>query len=259
MFVTLTVGVAFAGTLPASASCECDLAVESTELAIYSHETCGHMDTTYTTVDWRNLTDRQIHALMFGTRLAKQLREDSGLRDLARRFRLTFGWTHVWSDTLGPGDWDAPRALSATTMDSLLRVFRRIDRDGEAVLHTVRLGAFRQRRNAEALTRRLDDLRMPLDGEEDADLRDTTRTVDWWHSTCVNTARPELFIAPPDSSGFWTVDYGLFIDAGDAQRAAERLRREHRVQPFVRALPFDPEVVRAAIRQWSVRGMVNSE
>jgi len=107
--------------------------------------------------------------------------------------------------------------------------------------------------------RRLDDLRPSVD-EGDPDQRDPALTRDWRLSTCAYTARPNLFILPakagPDP---WRVCYGLFLDRGDAARAAYRLRRARRMSTVIQTLPFSRDLLQAAISQWHVRGMTDTD
>jgi hypothetical protein len=244
----------------ATASCECVMLVEGEDFGVHCYQTCGYTDTSYTEIDWTHVSICHVRALRFGVNLWKRLQNDSGLRGLARRSRLEFGRTYGWSDTLGREDWKAPSDLRPETVDSLLMVFREIDRDTLSTLFTVQLGVFRKRPSAVGLYRRLDDLRPAEYDEGDPDLREPKLTVDWRHSTCVYTVRPNLFVLPADAaSGPWRVHFGLFVDRGDAQRAVRRLRRDHRVSGVVRALPLHQELVQAAVRQWRQRGMTDSD
>ena len=235
------------------------MTVETNDFAVHCYQTCGYTDTSYSQVDWTHLRDCHTRALRFSANLWKRLRVDAGLQTLARHSRLDIE-TSGWSDTLRRDDVNAVPGVSPQLGDSLLRVFREIDRDTGAVLYTVQLGVFRDRRKADALYRHLDDLRPSLDDDRDPDLRDSTLTVDWWLETCVDTARPNLFVMPDDmKSGPWRVSFGLFIDRGDAERAARSLRRGHGVVGVVRTLPLTRDLVQAAVGQWRVRGMTDSD
>ncbi len=250
---------ALASTRSAQASCECVLVTEAAEFGAHCYQTCGSEDTSSSGIDWRRLTECHVRALKFAAKLWDRLQRDPVLRRVAHRTPLSFGRVYGWSGTLTLDDWQAPSALPTATVDSLLRVFREIDRDSSATLFTVQLGLFRVRSRAESLWRQLDDLR-PSDDGGDPDLRDTTLTVDWRLSTCVDTARPNLFIWPTAAApGPWRVYFGLFIDRGDAERMASRLRRVHRLSVVVQAVPLSRDLVQAAISQWHLRGMTDTD
>lgn len=248
--------LAWAGV--AAASCDCVMIVESEEFRVHCYETCGRADTSDTEIDWMRLSACHLRAMRFAIQLSERLRHDPGLRAMALRSRLDFGRVYGWGDTLGREDWNAPADLKPATMDSLLAVFREIDFDTSAILYTVQLGAFGERRRALELLRRLDDLRPAEYGERDPGLRDTTLRVDWRQSTCVDVVRPDLFIIPVGSgSGPWRVGFGLFIDRRDAERTAQRLQRDQGVSGALRALPFGRELVEAAVGQWRHRGITD--
>jgi hypothetical protein len=243
----------------AHTSCECILITEAAEFSVHCYQTCGYADTGYSETDWRGVTDCHARALRFASNLLERLQHDPVLRRIARRTPLNFGRVYGWSDTLGLDDWQPPSGLPSETADSLLQVFREIDRDSSAILFTVQLGLFGKRSRAEALLQQLDDLRPSID-EGDPDLRDSTLTVDWRLSTCAYTVRPNLFICPTATeSGPWRACYGLFIDRADATRIASRLRRSYKLSVVVQPLPFSRDLVQAAISQWHARGMTDTE
>jgi len=241
----------------AEASCECVLVVEGADFRARCYQTCGYEDTSYSEVAWRGVTECHARALRFAANLWKRLQHDPAFRSLAGRTPLIFEPVYGWSDTLGRHDWQAPPGLRPATVDSLLGVFREIDRARSATVFTVRLGLFVERSRAEARWRDLHDLRPP---NENPDYRDPAFTVDWRLSTCAYTARPNLFVLPDGAgAGPWRVCYGLFLDRGDAARAAYRLRRARRMSTVIQALPFSRDLLQAAVSQWHVRGMTDTD
>lgn len=237
----------------ARASCECVLVTEAEEFGAHCYQTCGYEDTTYSVNSWRRVTECHARTLRFASNLWERLQHDPILRGMARRAPLSFAPVYGWNDTLGLHEWQAPRGLPRATVDSLLRVFREIDRDSSATLFTVQLGSFRERARAEALWRRLDELR-PSGPGGDPEQPDTTMAVDWHLWTCSYMARPNLFVWPTvTKTGPWRVSYGLFIDRGDATRTANRLRRVHNLSVVVQAVPLSRELVQAAIDQWHLK------
>lgn len=251
----LWLAASFSSPGPVRASCECVLVIESAEFSAHCYQTCSDQDSPDPGNVWRRVTECHSRALRFAANLRERLEHDAGLRRFARQSPLTFGRVYGWSDTLGLDDWQVPSGLASSTVDSLLGVFREIDQDTSATLFVVQLGVFKKRPLAESLWRQLDDLR-PSDFEGDSDVRDSTSAVDWRLSTCSYTARPNLFIWPTSpTSGPWRVYYGLFVDRGDAERMARRLRGVHKLGAVVHSVRVDTDLLQSAISQWHLKGM----
>ena len=246
--------VSSATVAPAWGSCECDAIVEAQGFSFYQHETCSDEGD-------GDMHPENARAVVLGIQLWRSIPSHPGLASALRR-----GGVNLIRIGRGPftdGAATTKQHLPAGLLDSLSTFFASLDRESTVVLFAVQLGAFRSASGATRLRVDLDRL-WPAEDGDDPDERDSALTVDWRLSSCVEARRPRLYALPPGPDSLHRVCWGLFVERGDALRAARWIERIEGVRGTVSALEATPTMIGTVLRQstwrppnWSVRARVS--
>ncbi|TMQ67233.1 MAG: hypothetical protein E6K79_00375 [Candidatus Eisenbacteria bacterium] len=250
--LTTLLSIMSLAVFPASAnsSCETEIDTKSRYLSFMAYETHPIAETNDSTglrnleVELTKMWSRLARGLATAVNCQRRVESDSLLSKV-----LSLSPISLMSQSGRPiqavSDIDSHEAAPS---DSLLSLFRDLDRDSSAELFTVLLGSFARKPAAESF---MVGLGYSPDREiERSEARmDTTMVMDIVYSDCSREFdRAKLFILPREltADGKAWVLSGLFYSHADAQRSLGRHRLPGKRKAQVIRLRFTAQVLRSA-------------
>jgi len=234
----------------ASSSCEAEIDTKSRYLSFIAYETRPIAETNDSTglknmeVELTKMWARLARGLATAANCQRRIESDSLLSKVLAGAPISL--MSQFGRSIQPVSDTDPHEVAPS--DSVLSLFRGMDRDSSAELFTVLLGSFARKPAAESFMVELGYSPDREDEDSDAEM-DTTMVMDIAYSDCSREFdRARLFILPREltANGKVWVLSGLFYSRADAQRSLGRHRLPGRRKAQVVQLRFTAPILRSA-------------